>query len=1140
MPAGTLNLNIDTLRSALEGISGLLGSSEEGQPLSGFAGAASILSTSPQQHFDNVGSQISTQLTGVLDFNASASLGNVTGLLGSLDISSDLVPTQALEGLNGLIQQADSGFSGDFLGQIQNALNSVTGLSQSIPTDRAGVASALVDQIIGILMSLEGPEAEAIRAWITSIQNLHHEAMPLIELAQSGDPQQALVQAFERSLGRTLKAFNYDAIKKVVDFVQTFPPKLTVQAQTADLAALVGSASLAIGNAQGLVGGDLPSYRAGVAAGLQALENVRATLRPVNRVIRKIVDAKMLQPNALENYLREQMDKALAVQVHEVQKIDDPYNALLDRIDGAIENIDLSFVRDEVLGFFDGLQENINGVDIPSLGDFLQQQLAPVNDAVSGLQDGVSGFLEQIAAFSDNTKAQLRSGLGSIGEFGADGEFHYHFEQELTGILQNARTVVSGDPNNPDAFSLSGTISEFNTTITDLLSQVNDLLTEVQGIIEGVTNTAVGGITSFKDFVEGLDVPSLLETLKQKITEMLDALAPIEFDVIVDPIVDELDENTEKLHSVDTSSLNDLLKEALKLALDVVINIDFTVEISTPLKEQFANVKAIPQAAMDVLQDRYEQAIKALDDLSPTQLLKAIFDVFDVIENALKDIDAAMLLQPLDELHDRYLQQPLQQLAPSTLLQPLSANFSKLTGVFDTVGGDQLLAPLNTVLDEFKTKVADFDVTGWIDDLIAAVDKVKQDLNDIRPSELFQPIVEDFQRLESELDRFKPSVVFQPVVDLAAPLLGFLEDVQETAVQALHDAFQIPLQVLEQLQPQAITDKIQEHIDEIIAGLNSINLPVIYNQLKAQYFDFNVAVQANGNQAYLSISAHLNPDRKLAEVMATYNGLVQALEAIKDNVVMPDLEGLYNELQERLLAMLPPYARELLDTETFKRIMRLANPVRFLEDLDARYEEIKNRLIPIRPEDITAELDETYDTVLAMVENLDVTDALNEVKDQINQIKNIVSSIRVDFLAADIDDVINDVKSVVEALNPAGVISRLDVIHTDLQQVVAQTKPSEMLSGIDTTLNQAKEIIALLDPETSLGQPLDEAWQAVTDALADVDFTVVLQPLMDKLDELEAKFELGLSRTEDAFDNMLGAAKGALGGGAGASASVSI
>jgi hypothetical protein len=1141
MPEGSLNLNISTLRTALEGVGGLLGvAGDDSTPASGFAGAGGALSVSPQQHFDNFTGHITQQLSGVLDFDAGSALGGVTDLFSSLEAGSDLIPVQALQDLTDRIQQVDGIFSGDFISQIETALNAISGISESIPSDRAGVASALVDQVIGVLMSLEGPEAETIQAWIDSIQDLFREAMPLIELAQSGDPAQALVDAFQRALDNTLNAFNYGAIKKVVDFVQTFPPKLSLEGQLTGLPGAMGNAATALSDVQGAVGSDFSAFRTAIAIGMDALEDINRVFRPVIKVLNAIVNAKLLQPNALENYLREQMNKALAVQVHEVQKIDDPFNLLLDRIDAGIENIDLSFVRDEVLGFFDGLQENISGVDIPSLGDTLEQQMAPVTGVVNDLQQGVTDFLAQIEGFTDTINDQLRNTLGTIGEFQADGSFQYHFEGALQTLLENARTVIAGDPDNPGVISLSGTLDELNATINGLLGQVLVILQEVEGVITGVTDTAVGGINDFKDFVEGLNVQQLLDTLKAKIETILDDLAPLEFDIIVDPIVAELDENAEKLRSVDVSALNDLLNSALELALDVVISINFTAEISTPLKEQFEHVKAIPQSAMDTLQARYEQAISALDELSPTQLLQDLFAAFDVIGDAVNGLTAASLLAPLDGLHEQYLQQPFDKLTPSTLLQPVTDGFQNLTAVFDDVSGGELIGPLNRLLSDLKSKIDGFDITSWVDDLLGAVDGVKQDLQDIRPSELFAPIVQEFERLESELDRFKPSIVFAPVVALATPMLAVLEDIQAATSQALHDGFQIPLQILDQLQPEVLTRQIQDHLDDIISALNGVNFPAQFNQLKGQYFDFKVSVEAQGDTARLSIISHVDPERKLGALAGTYNGLVQSLEAIKDNVVMPDLTALYTELQERLTGMLPPYARQLLDPETFKRVMRLANPVRFLEQLDQRFEEIKSRLIPIRPEDITAELDETYDTVLALVDGLDIEDGLNRVKDQMNQVKGIAASIRVDFLAADIDNAINDVKAVVQALDPAGVTSRLDILHNDLKQVLDQTLPSAMLSEIDTILQQVQGIVAAVNPETSLGEPLNGAWQAVVDALAGIDFTEVLQPLMDKLDELELKFEQGLGRTEASFDQMLGAAQATLSGSASASAGVSI
>ena len=106
---------------------------------------------------------------------------------------------------------------------------------------------------------------------------------------------------------------------------------------------------------------------------------------------------------------------------------------------------------------------------------------------------------------------------------------------------------------------------------------------------------------------------------------------------------------------------------------------------------------------------------------------------------------------------------------------------------------------------------------------------------------------------------------------------------------------------------------------------------------------------------------------------ATNNWVFEELvELGKTNVDVNGLVDVYEELQTRLMNMLPPFARELLNEESFKRIMRLANPARFLEELDARFETLKEKVVPVRPEDISAELDESYDAVLALIDDLDL------------------------------------------------------------------------------------------------------------------------------------------------------------------------
>ncbi len=1140
MPEGSLAANIQTLQQALLAIGDLLGVSPEGGASgSGFAGAAGLASHSPVARVQTFGNELTEQISGLLQFDAASGVTGITSVFETLRGEAQGSPTAALDQFTQRLAQADSALLGDFVERLQQALEAVRSISQSVPENRAGIFSALLDQILGVLGSLEGEEAVTIRSWILSLQAFYDEISPLIRLAETtSDPATLVVQVMRRSVDRLLQLIGFGDVQDVVTFLDAFPGNMLAPSAVDAFAPILETASSGYSQLLAGVDASFPQFRSAVVAVGSTMEDLRRHLRPVLSLIRRIAGLRILQPGVLEDFLREKMEGALAIPVQEVQRIDDPFNALFDRIDEAIQAIDLSVVRTEVLGFFDNLQTTIQQVDIGSLADTLQAQLATVSDAIQGLQQGVTDLLGQIEAFFDSLTERFCDLAGGVGAFQPDGSFRYSVEDQLRQIFTTARQAIGGDPHDPDSPSLAGSLNTFQSTIEQFLSQIGGLLDPLGVSIDTARTTVVEGINTFSGYLEGLNLPDLVEQLRQKVEEIVDALLPIDFNVVVDPVVAEIEESTGKLRDVDADSLNDLLKEALKVALDVVIQIDFTVAISDPLKEQFGAVKAVPQNAIDQLQRRYEQALSVLDSLKPEKLLEALFSAFDIIQEAVGALDVATLLQPLDRLHTEHLQQPLAGLKPSTLLQPVSDAFQDFTSVFNTISGSAILAPLSEQLDALKRKVADLDATAWIDNLISAVATVKADLRDIRPSELLQPVTDELARLEGELDRFRPSVLFQPVLELAGPLLQFLDSVQQETIDALHALFQAPLEVLDRIEPQRLTREIQDGLGSAITLLRSVDLPTRFNQLKAHHFDLLAAVRAGGIEARIELIGLIDPERQLGALVRAYSDMIAILEGIQRNLQLPDLAELYSQLREKLLGFLPPFARELLDPETFKRVMRLADPTRFLQALDERFEAVKARLLPVSPTDVAGELDETYDAVLALVDSLEVEESLSRVKETIDNAKNIVSTIRVDFLAGDIDRAVNDFRALVAGLDPTRIFEELDGLHHEVELVVASTVPSQVLSGLQEPLDQVQAIVTSVDPRVALGPPLNDAWESVQGLLDAIDFTVILSPIVEKLDELEAQFEASLRRTETAFDQMLGAARGALGGGASAGASI--
>jgi hypothetical protein len=307
-----------------------------------------------------------------------------------------------------------------------------------------------------------------------------------------------------------------------------------------------------------------------------------------------------------------------------------------------------------------------------------------------------------------------------------------------------------------------------------------------------------------------------------------------------------------------------------------------------------------------------------------------------------------------------------------------------------------------------------------------------------------------------------------------------------------------------------------------------------------RHLELTAAVNAGGVRARADLVASLDPGRQLGALLAAYQQQVAVLEAVRDGLAWPDLTGVYAQLRERLLGMLPPYARELLAPETFKRLMRLADPTRFVADLDIRFDALKQKLLPVSPGDIAAGLDETWAALIGLLDGLDVRESLARVAGIVDRITGVLDGVSLDEVAGAVDGALDDVRAVVAALDPARFVADLDALHGDVAAAVAVTRPSTVLAGLQGALDDVGRIVSRLDLRTALGEPLDEAWAQVTGLVGQLDVGPLLDPLVGKLAELEAGLSGALDRVEAAFDDLLRAAQAVLAGSGGTGGSIGV
>ena len=1117
----------DTLTDRAAGLEGSM--APIGELEVGMQGAATLTVESPFGQFADFAKELGDTMAAAIPFDPDQVLAPITALT---DMKGELQapPSDALDGYGIKMERTEAGLSTDFPTAVAQTVERLNGILDQVPDDPSALASLLLDQVVEVFGTLDGPEAETIRSWIASVEELRRELMPVIEAAQaSGDPTTIALDILGRAIRATADIFGLEQAESIVRFVDEFLrqplPSGAVDAIGVAFDAFGGT----LDGARAKAAADVEELRAAALAAAAQLRALKELLRPAMDVLVRIATARLLQPGELQKLLTAEIERALGVKVQDAAKIDDPYKALLDRIDAAIAGIDLSSVRRDVLEQLTKLHDTIESANLAAAGDALKDALAPVQEAVDQLEAGATELLDGLKGALEDTSGRVRTLAESVGTFAPDGTFTFALATQLHDTLATARDAIRDD--------VGGALDEFKSAIDGFLTDLTELLEPVGETVEDAAETVTGAVEDFAEFLQELDVPALLEQLREKVDLVVHELTPIDFKVLVDPIVDGLNENTQKVEEIDVSKLNDLVKQALAVALDLVIAIDFTVTISDPLHDEMEKVKAVPAAVIAGLQERYEEALGALDQLRPEQLLDALFSTFDTIHEAVAGLDAADLLAPLDALHEKHLRTPIASIEPAALLEPLIEVFAQLADAVGSLEGATLLAPVQQGLDALKESVEALDLTGPVDFLRAELQRLTDQLSQMKPSGLIEPVADELTRLEGELDRFKPSVVFAPVAELATPLLELLEDVQQDAVTALHDAVQAPMALFERLNPQQLQAEIHECLDAVIAAIEGLHLPARYEALRSRHGELRVQAEAAGGALRADLVLLIDVELELKGFVTAHDLLLTALRNLRRELRLDGVQAAYDQLLARLLDMLPPYGRALLDPAAFKLVMELASPMRFLEELDERFDAIKQRLIPISPQEIAAELDAAHAAVLEQVADLGLDERLVQVKEMIEQLRGIVTGLRIDFVAEEIDRALETVRALVDALDPAQLAGDLEAIHAEVVELVDDAKPSLVLAGIEGPLDEVKEIVAAVDPRTQLGPPLLAAWEAVDEKLGEVDLAAVLSPVGARLDELEADFEVQLRRAEDAFDDMLRAARGALSS-AGAGASI--
>lgn len=1141
MADGSFQTAMNALKTGLDAVATLSGKpADDPNGPSGLQGGASLtasVSLDPNKPFDL---NVEAQFSAVFDLDADALIANAASLLRKLADDLGLDQLEGIAAFAAKLDNVDELLKGNWQVGLNDVLAIARDLDNHLPASGLAMLGGLGDRLLNLHGALTGPEAQQILSWFEGVRKQLNDFEVYVQRVDDGeDPATLLLELLGSTLADILAIFNIAPIQRAISFLDAAPFNLLPQQIITDFTAQKPNVTAAFPALQAAVN-DEEAFMNAAIAHHEAMLKMQDLMRQLVVGLEDLANLEILHPGALAKRLGALISDAVKVDVVDNRKIKDPFEKLFDTIDGALADFDFSQIRDDILGQFDELRKLLEGAKLDKVLPDLTDALDHVDDAVRTARDGIVDLQGDASKGIQDVRGHIRDFLAPIGSFDASDNFVYVFETDLRNVLDNGKQFIEGDPNNPDDNGIRGNLETWLDTAKGFFQGMETQLQPVADNVEQVKTDAIDAITTFKDFVAGLDMPTIMADLAKELETVIDKLTAVDFRQVTDPIVAELKVNGDKLGQINTDDLNDMLKAALSEALKVVVDIDLTATITNPLKDEMATVKALPALAIEELQRRYEEALAFLDELSPEQLLQVLFEAFNVITDALNQLDLTVVLAELDKLHQTYLQDPFNRLKPSALLEPLTGQVKELTAHFDALDAGTLLEPLQEKLDVLKQAVTSLDLTAPLDELEALSAPIKQQLADLRPSDAIQGLEDTFAQLEAALDKLKPSEIMAPAAQVAEKMTAFLETVQEDFIESLFNMFQEPLQLLERLNPEKLIDEITEKLDAVVSLLKTADPIGIYQQLKASHFDLRSSISSGGLEANLEFSAILDPEPMFGELVAMYKAALENLTGLKDQLTLASLQQTYDELHEGVMDLLPPYAKALMDPATFKKMMGLADPTRFLTELDARFDTLKNKILFIRPQDLGQELDQSYDALLAVVDSWTFGDLINDLKTKIQAIKDMIDGLRIDFLADDLNKALGDVRGMLQGLDPTRLFDELDGLHTSLAGIITDVKPSTLLADLLPVAQVVQDILNALNLEDELKQPLLDTWDLVLEQLADIDFRVLVEPVSERLDELEAELIASLRLVEGAFDDMLKAGQAALGGSGGASGTLSV
>jgi hypothetical protein len=798
--------------------------------------------------------------------------------------------------------------------------------------------------------------------------------------------------------------------------------------------------------------------------------------------------------------------------------IDFDLTTIIHQIHEAIASVDLAKYATDVKGFLQRIDASIDEIDPSIITVPMAEQIEQVTHYLNKLDTAKVAITLEIRKLFESIRQQIEA-TNLVG-----------VRKQIEDQLKQVSQVIKGQ--------IGQAISAIQSAVNDVLTQIQTAAQalgqlidpQIREAIESVFGTLLSGLQS-------IDLPGLLKSAEEQLTSTCEQLSAVDFSIVVDPVVADIQDLKGKLQAIDISLLDGMLKISLEGAVQVIKAVDFKADISDALVAQLEDVISTNLQGFAGVKEKVEAGLDKIKMLKPDALLAAADEPFDTLLAALAELKPSDLLKPLTAAVQS-LKDLLAGFSPSRLLAPLTQPLSDLMARLDDFAPSALLTPLQDKVNDALSVLDVLDIGPILDDLKSRLGNVLAGLGNFPLSgalggamNLNQTVANsvmgklDAQKLQTTLE----TRLLNPL----NALLGSLD------VNRLLPVFASLQRSIATLSPTALLHQPRQHLQTIGDSLQALQISQLITSLQTGCQGINASLtalhppasSADSHTALLSLSAQLRPidvlsgtAAKVDAMKATANQKATQLDQAIQTHTAP-LQAVYSALTR----LIPGFAAASSNEEAaaaFAAEVSLSLPANAVDELGAIISKIKGLIQDLGLAELMAAANtmstRVQQKVLAL-QDLDVLFA--PVQAQLDTFKTKIRGFAdLSPLTAELDGVFGAVKTQLGALNPATWAASIDGLYQDVCSAVDALPVASMGTQLDQIYaDNILQPIGSLKPSVSLKPALDTAFEPVAAILDQISVDKIFEAFQTLIDSLCDQLRTELKKVETAFGEMVSA-----------------